>query len=81
MVLKCFWFKYLNKTCKLGIAKYFSLPHCSIVSECGASIYSVSKLAEQEMPELDPSLRGAGTFMLLVISNNLLSIVHKSKGN
>jgi len=41
----------------------------------------VSKLAEQEMPQLDPSLRGAGTFMLLVISNNLLALVHKSKGN
>ncbi|WAR19308.1 SRBD1-like protein [Mya arenaria] len=30
-----------------------------IVSESGASIYSVSDIAQKEMPELDPSLRGA----------------------
>ncbi|XP_052275908.1 S1 RNA-binding domain-containing protein 1-like isoform X2 [Dreissena polymorpha] len=35
-----------------------SLKYC-IVSECGASIYSVSDVAKAEMPDLDPSLRGA----------------------
>ncbi|KAL4238739.1 nucleic acid binding [Mactra antiquata] len=34
------------------------LQYC-IVSESGASIYSVSDAANKEMPELDPSLRGA----------------------
>lgn len=32
----------------------------SIVSEAGASIYSVSPEANKEMPELDPNLRSAG---------------------
>ncbi|MGC9394109.1 MAG: Tex family protein [Anaerolineae bacterium] len=31
----------------------------TIVSEAGASVYSASKLARQEMPDLDVSLRGA----------------------
>lgn len=30
------------------------------MDECGASIYSVSDIAQKEMPDLDPSLRGAG---------------------
>ncbi|XP_045167532.2 S1 RNA-binding domain-containing protein 1-like isoform X2 [Mercenaria mercenaria] len=34
------------------------LKYC-IVSESGASIYSVSDAAQKEMPQLDPSLRGA----------------------
>ena len=33
---------------------------CSIIDECGASIYSISDAAQKEMPDLDPSLRGAG---------------------
>lgn len=32
----------------------------SIVSEAGASIYSVSSEANKEMPGLDPNLRSAG---------------------
>lgn len=32
----------------------------SIVSEDGASIYSVSSEADAELPRLDSSLRGAG---------------------
>ncbi|XP_052766286.1 S1 RNA-binding domain-containing protein 1-like [Mya arenaria] len=41
------------------IKKLFpDLKYC-IVSESGASIYSVSDIAQKEMPELDPSLRGA----------------------
>lgn len=36
----------------------------SIVSESGASIYSVSDAAQKEMPDLDPSLRGAGKYIL-----------------
>lgn len=32
----------------------------SIVSEAGASIYSVSPEAAKEMPDLDPNLRSAG---------------------
>ena len=32
----------------------------SIVSEAGASIYSVSPEANKEMPGLDPNLRSAG---------------------
>ena len=38
------------------------LPTLSIIDECGASIYSVSPAAEKEMPDLDPSLRGAGKY-------------------
>ena len=30
-----------------------------IVSEAGASVYSASKLAREELPDLDVSLRGA----------------------
>ena len=33
---------------------------CSIVNECGASIYSVTKDSETEFPGLDPNLRSAG---------------------
>ncbi|XP_041352808.1 S1 RNA-binding domain-containing protein 1-like [Gigantopelta aegis] len=35
-----------------------AIAYC-IVDECGASIYSVSDEAKKEMPQLDPSLRGA----------------------
>ena len=37
----------------------------SIVSESGASIYSVSDIAKKELPGLDPSLRGAGKYEYL----------------
>jgi hypothetical protein len=36
----------------------------SIVSEAGASIYSVSPEANKEMPGLDPNLRSAGEKLL-----------------
>ena len=36
----------------------------SIVSECGASIYSASEEAIKEFPDMDVSLRGAGRFLL-----------------
>ncbi|KAK0059857.1 S1 RNA-binding domain-containing protein 1 [Biomphalaria pfeifferi] len=41
--------------------RYFqplSIVYC-IVDECGASIYSISEEAAKEMPDLDPTLRGA----------------------
>jgi uncharacterized protein len=34
-------------------------PHYVIVNEAGASVYSASKLARQELPDLDVSMRGA----------------------
>ena len=39
----------------------------SIVSEAGASIYSVSPEANKEMPELDPNLRSAGKKLWTII--------------
>ncbi len=41
----------------------------SIVSEDGASIYSVSEEAQKEMPNLDVNLRSAGTTRSLVITS------------
>lgn len=38
----------------------FAILFFSIVSEAGASIYSVSPEASKEMPDLDPNLRSAG---------------------
>ena len=38
---------------------------CSIVDESGASIYSASKEAEEELPKFDVTLRGAGVFTAL----------------
>lgn len=38
----------------------FAVLFFSIVSEAGASIYSVSPEASKEMPDLDPNLRSAG---------------------
>ncbi|MCX7742625.1 MAG: RNA-binding transcriptional accessory protein [Tepidimonas sp.] len=35
------------------------LPHKVVISEAGASVYSASELAAQELPQLDVSLRGA----------------------
>src|SRR5207342_1010283 len=32
---------------------------CIVVNEAGASVYSASKLARQEFPELDVTIRGA----------------------
>lgn len=34
----------------------------SVVSECGASIYSATKLAAEELPKTDIELRSAGDF-------------------
>ena len=34
----------------------------SIVDESGASIYSVSSIAKDELPDMDHSLRGAGKY-------------------
>ena len=34
---------------------------CRIVNESGASVWSVSKDAQIEFPNLDPNLRSAGT--------------------
>jgi protein Tex len=42
----------LIKNCAAGIAKV-------VVSEAGASVYSASEYASQELPDLDVSLRGA----------------------
>ena len=44
----------------------------SIVDEGGASIYSVSDEAQKELPDLDPTLRGAG--MLCVFDSALFYI-------
>ncbi len=41
------------------LEKYHFQTSYLIVSEAGASVYSASKLAHEEMPELDVSLRGA----------------------
>lgn len=35
----------------------------SVVSECGASVYSTTKLAAEELPEIDINLRSAGEFI------------------
>ena len=39
--------------------KYGKLVHYAIVSEAGASVYSASKLATEEYPDINVSLRGA----------------------
>ncbi|VDO03199.1 unnamed protein product [Rodentolepis nana] len=50
--------KWLTNAIKSGL--FSPLPvRYAIVNECGASTYSVSPLACQELPELDVSLRGA----------------------
>lgn len=41
------------------IIKDFENVHYTIVSEAGASVYSASKLGEEELPNLNVSLRGA----------------------
>jgi hypothetical protein len=46
--------------------QYKTLYFSSIVSEDGASIYSVSEEAQKEMPNLDVNLRSAGTECLSV---------------
>ena len=46
--------------------------HCSIIDECGASIYSVSDAAQKEMPDLDPSLRGAGIVYSFIVLRNCI---------
>lgn len=43
-----------------GLFYIFAVLFFSIVSEAGASIYSVSPEASKEMPDLDPNLRSAG---------------------
>ena len=49
---------------------------CSIVNEAGASIYSASDDAKKELPDLDISIRGAGTFVV----SSLLIIASLAKG-
>lgn len=45
-----------------GLINEHNLPvHYLIVSEAGASVYSASKLARDELPDLDVSLRGAAS--------------------
>ena len=46
----------------------------SIVDEGGASIYSVSDEAQKELPDLDPTLRGAG--MLLCVFDSALFYIY-----
>ncbi|CAL1528427.1 unnamed protein product [Lymnaea stagnalis] len=48
----------ISNMIKYGSFKPHSVVYC-IVDECGASIYSVSDEAKKEMPDLDPTLRGA----------------------
>ena len=43
-----------------GLIQQYNLPiHYIITNEAGASVYSASKLAKDELPDLDVSLRGA----------------------
>lgn len=39
----------------------------SIVNEAGASIYSASKEADKELPNLDVTVRGAGLLKMLLV--------------
>jgi len=42
-----------------GVFAPLPVKYC-IVNEDGSSVYSVSKLAEEELPQLDQNLRSAG---------------------
>lgn len=46
---------FISDMIKNGVFKPFNVSY-SIVSECGASVYSVSKEAKKEFPNLDPNL-------------------------
>lgn len=60
------WQTFFFFNCLILVDSYCS----SIVDEGGASIYSVSDEAQKELPDLDPTLRGAG--MLLCVFDSAL---------
>lgn len=52
--------RILEFSCLIKIKKFFF----SVVSECGASVYSASELAAEELRSIDINLRSAGSFKL-----------------